>query len=1176
MVGEACAGSRLRPEGPAGNAIHDGRHAEEPRAARRLEPRKAVRRVVRDAASRLLSMTQVLEWHVRAGAIALALAGTAGLSPALAQAGPPPGILAPGNAAVTGFSGAKAPQPGEPGANPDDKTFIDLEGPSARVVDLQDMRGPPAAQLVPAPKPFTATAAQIGQVFAVALDGASPPNIYVAATSAYGLPIVVGSDRAKVGAPGAAFMPGLFGPADQGGGPGSIWRIDGVTGEVKLFANVTLDGAPNSGPALGGLAIDPASNGLFVADRDTGMIHRFDLAGTETGRFDHGVAGRQAAGRPPVPFDPAKRLDVTQPAFKSEDPSTWAYAPAERRVFGLGVQDGRLYYAVADGLEIWSVGIAGSAFAGDPRLEIAVPPGDGPTEISKITFEGGRMIVAERPMPTGDYGFKALTQEGIGRVLRYSPPGAAAAGPEGPPGAEPAGQPGTGQPGPGQAPPGPGGPEGPAPAAPAGSAAGSPAGPPGQAQGDPQTPPSGEAPPPAGAAGPPVPDEYAIGFPLRLRNANGGVAVGYAYDSQGRIDRRTCGGFLWSTGEQLRVSADPALARQLASGGETVVDGLQGDGIELVRPANVPPLSTYFIDYDDRFERSDARGHMGDVAIYRVCDAGPDLPQFPVPPALPPVPPPPPLTCPPGSGLQPAFQCCPLGTAAGPDGACRRICPDGSTDPRAFRLCLFGFRPIPGPPRCFDGSIPRFNGAGGCPLPPGIACPAGFVRAPNPAAGGAGFPVCLPDPGQQACPPGAQIGLDGRCRNLCGPGALAYPVQQCCPLGSQVGPDGRCVLPPPPPPPPPPGCPPGSRILPSGICCPVGQIDRRGVCCPPGSVIGRDGICQPPPDPCPNGLPRDPRTGLCPVVCPPDSLPVAGGACCPRGQVAPGGRCCPPGSVVGRAGRCDVPPPPCPDGVPRDPRTGQCIVPCPEGRLRDPRTGQCVVPPCAYGQVRDQQTGQCGPPRCPEGRVRDPRTGQCVLPPCPNGQVRDPRSGQCVLPPCPYGQLRNPQTGQCGLPPCPEGRVRDPRTGQCVLPPCPNGQLRDPRSGQCGLPPCPYGQLRNPQTGQCGLPPCPYGQVRDQRTGRCAPPPCPYGQLRNPQTGQCGVPPCPYGQARDPRTGQCAPPPCSYGQTRDPRTGQCSPPPVSRQPPPPREAPPIERGPPNRNLPPRDVPPVVR
>ena len=134
--------------------------------------------------------------------------------------------------------------------------MIDVDGASLRIVDLQDMQGPPNAQLVNAPKPYTATAAQVGQVFAVALDNAVPPNIYVAASSAYGLPIV----RARAGEPqhvrrggtGVTFMPGQWGAAEPNGGPGSIWKIDGITGAVTLFANITLDGRPNPGPALAG------------------------------------------------------------------------------------------------------------------------------------------------------------------------------------------------------------------------------------------------------------------------------------------------------------------------------------------------------------------------------------------------------------------------------------------------------------------------------------------------------------------------------------------------------------------------------------------------------------------------------------------------------------------------------------------------------------------------------------------------------------------------------------------------------------------------------------------------------------------------------------------------------------------------------------------------------------
>src|SRR5579863_8999979 len=218
----------------------------------------------------------------------------AGIFPAGLKAQQQIAIVAPGNAAVAGFSGALPPVQIAPGVDPGDKTFIDRNGPSLRVVDLPHMPGSALPQLIDAPTPFTFSAAQIGQVFAVALDDNSPPNIYAAATSAYGLPIVVpGPDgqmqHLKTGAPNAAFMPGLWGPQ---GGPGSVWKIDGVTGRVSLFANIMIEGRANSGPALGGLAYDATSKSLFVADRETGFIHRFAMDGRELGRYDHGVTGR--------------------------------------------------------------------------------------------------------------------------------------------------------------------------------------------------------------------------------------------------------------------------------------------------------------------------------------------------------------------------------------------------------------------------------------------------------------------------------------------------------------------------------------------------------------------------------------------------------------------------------------------------------------------------------------------------------------------------------------------------------------------------------------------------------------------------------------------------------------------------------------------------------------------
>jgi len=718
------------------------------------------------------------------------------------------GILAPGNAAVTGFSGTQTPQ-SAPNADPADLTEIDLTGPSVRIIDLQTMGGPPQAQLVPAPKPFTATAAQLGQVFAVALDDAAAPNIYVAATSAYGLPIVApgpagGLARVRQGTSNATFMPGLFGPANLGGGPGSIWRIDGVTGAVTLFANVALDGAPNPGAALGGLAFDKSSHLLFVADRATGMIHAFDLNGQERGRYDHGTQGRAAAGLPPVAFDPARRLDITNPGFKTDDPSTWGYAADERRIFGLGVQAGRLYYAVA-GEQVWSVAIMpDGSFGNDARVDVQVPPWDGENEISKITFDDrGAMLLAERAVPTGAYDFAALAKEAVGRVLRYQQAAPQAV-------AQP------GQPTPDQQ------------SAPV---------------------PASQPAPDAASLWQPVPDEYAIGFPADLRNDNGGVAIGYSYTPAGTIDRNTCGGYLWSTGERLRQTADQALAARLAAGGPAIVNGLQGNALDLVRPANVPPFSTYFVDYDDKFDDAAARGHMGDIAILRVCGQGGAVPAISVVEA--------------GGVVFGGF--CQLNQIRLPNGECceRRFVRQGRCEQR----CPPDQIRLPNGQCC-----PReYTREGRC-----DQCPPGTIRLPN----------------GQCCP--REYYRDGEC-HACPPGTIRLPNGQCCPR--EYYRDGECRP-----------CPPDRVQLPNGQCCPR-QYVHNGQCCPPTAAT----VGCPPPSTCPPGSVQLPNGQCCPQqyvhngqCCPPTL--VAPGCQPPPCRVhLPNGQCCPPDWISD--GRCVQPVP---------------------------------------------------------------------------------------------------------------------------------------------------------------------------------------------------------------------------------------------------------------------------
>jgi hypothetical protein len=867
-----------------------------------------------------------------------------------------------------------------------------------RVIDLHDMRGLPNAQLVNAPKPYAVTAAQIGQVFGVALDNATPPNIYAAASSAYGLPIVrAGGDgplHVRRGSAQTSFMPGLWGASAVGGGPGSIWKIDGVSGAVTLFANVVLDGAPNSGPALGGLAFDPVSDSLLVTDRETGMIHSFAMNGAERARYDHGVQGRTAQGLPPVQFDP-KRLDVTNPQFDSENPATWSYAPPERRIFGLGVRAGRLYYAVAEGLQIWSVSLnPDGSFGSDATLELGVPPAAGATEISKILFDDqGRMFLAERPDPAGAFDFIALTQEGIGRVLRYvlvdSQPGAARIW---------------------QAP----------------------------------------------------PDEYAIGFPLEFRNDNGGVAIGYGYDAAGALDRGTCGGFLWSTGERLRETTDGDLAAHLSESGPPNVDGLQGNRIGLIRPMNVPPLSTYFIDYDDRFDEDGgaARGYLGDIAIWRVCGpalrGGWMLPGWMVWSWLRPsgwTPPPPSENCPTDQN-KPGYRCCPAGTSPDTGGQCQPWCPNGATDPASQQVCSLGFDPTtydpndPSKLRCIGGAQPNAaKGILGCvdksPVLNAPVCPAGWSKQNIPNLGD----VCAPTLQQLQCSPGQQVSsIDGHCHNLCL--GIAWPSSQCCAAGSVLSVSGRC-------------CPPGSDPDPNtGTCrrppelCPATQMTPGGLCCPDGSTPNTiSGGC------CPPGQSPAPGSGQCmPVSCPPPGKMI-GTKCCAPADLQPGGACatCPPGqSSVGPSNSC------CDRSLIYTNRSGAQAC-CRGGKLAN---GECRLTTSHGVPVLPQCTPGSTDPKCCADGYQPVGNGCCLASQvtshgicCPTGQAPDgPDKSECRPirigwhPPSHDGGGDRHDGGQCcmtGLIPTANGSCCAPdqvtATGLC----CPAGQVPGPNRQSC-------------------------------------------------------------------------------------------------------------------------------
>ncbi|WP_373235938.1 hypothetical protein [Cohaesibacter celericrescens] len=328
----------------------------------------------------------------------------------------------------SGFSGVGTPTSDSlQGAARVSEGFIDPHGVSVSLTAIDQM-GAEYKGLEIKRRPYDGLQARdTGQIFGLAIDDADAANLYLAATSAYGLPIVGRdrdgdghADKLYVGRPDAEFMPGLFGP-NRGNGPGSVWKVDGRTGQVSLFATLTVDGVANSGPGLGNISFDAQSQQLFVSDLDTGMIFRLNMEGRVLETFDHGRTARGLAGLSPVVFDPSNRLDITSPSFDVENPDSWHFAAEGRRVWGLAAHNGRLYYAVAEGPEIWSVGIAPNdgAFLFDARKEYWLPASYPSFEISDIAFgPDGSMILAQRGERVGSYDFTRITKARRAETIR--------------------------------------------------------------------------------------------------------------------------------------------------------------------------------------------------------------------------------------------------------------------------------------------------------------------------------------------------------------------------------------------------------------------------------------------------------------------------------------------------------------------------------------------------------------------------------------------------------------------------------------------------------------------------------------------------------------------------------------------------------------------------------------
>lgn len=523
------------------------------------------------------------------------------LSSAHAQEVSDPGLLAIGDAVVTGFSGVVEPLPQDPPLDPPltreqilDETLINMDGLSARIDYLSAPGFVWDARVWPANRTLEFAARDIGQVFGVAFDDAEKPNIYFSATSAYGLHIVKPDEdddgrpeRLKQGDPKAEWMAGQWGRADakdsgeSRGGPGTIWKVDGTTGEITFFAETVLEGAANSGAGIGNIIYVPQFKQLFVSDLATGFIHRFGLDGTEfvdadgnVDLFDHGVTGRESAGLAAVSYNPDARLDITSSDFDSEDPDTWGFTNEDRRIHGLAFNNGRLYYAVAGGSQIWSVGFEEKTglFLSEARWEIDVPEKPKALPITDMLFtHKGALVLAQRGEVQSTYDYSGFAAHGKARVYRYwleSPDN-----------------------------------------------------------------------PDTKSIWIEEPEEHAIGFEKNNRQTSGGLALNHGYTDDGYIDTTVCEASLWTTGDDLRQTKDEELIKALTPGGPLIIDGLQGMPAGPVKQYekgnNTPPFASYMLDNDpdntglvdvdnEPLPYSDAltQGWMGDVEILRTnCDA---------------------------------------------------------------------------------------------------------------------------------------------------------------------------------------------------------------------------------------------------------------------------------------------------------------------------------------------------------------------------------------------------------------------------------------------------------------------------------------------------------------------------------------------------------------------------
>jgi hypothetical protein len=454
-----------------------------------------------------------------------------------------------------------------------DEIFIDIQSASLSIKNLTTTNDHIwDASVLQNTDKLNIKAKDIGQVFGIALDDRKNPNIYVTATSFYGLNIVLPDipneikiknnsknskekykifitndkdlrpERQLLGIKNAKWMNGQFG---KNGTPGTIWKINTKTKKVSKLIDIKLKGKINSGPALGNITFDSKHKQLFVSDLDTGMIHRISTKGQDLEHFDHGIKARKLYNLRLIPHNPLNITDINSRDFDTTNTNTWGYASIGRRVYGLSYIQNRLFYSVYNGkdipAEIWSVGIDKKGkFTNNIRLEVKLNKLEKNLPITDmIVTNEGEMILSQRPMNQGSYSMSNFITNDKAQTIIYHLKV--------------------------------------------------------QNKGYLQR-------------WYQEPQEYFVGFDNLYRKGLGGISLGYNYTNKGKLDYSLCNKTLWITGENLRKSRkfDSILGQN--------VDGVQGVS-KVLTNVNKPAWNSLFTS--TKTNNFKVKGYIGDIEIYQ-------------------------------------------------------------------------------------------------------------------------------------------------------------------------------------------------------------------------------------------------------------------------------------------------------------------------------------------------------------------------------------------------------------------------------------------------------------------------------------------------------------------------------------------------------------------------------